>query len=558
MAPSDLNIGPIGPVSSLPATRPITRVTPVAPQPATEPDASPLTRSGLNVHELFNAPDQVVVRSRTPAVALDLGLEHARGSMVRNQPAEALATLDEVWSGARHTETGWYLRGGSLALLGLASEASRIATEALKAKPESSANHFLLSLAKLTMGDLPAAQLALANAEAHSEPEALFVIQRALIEAQRGNVTDAEELLRHAAGHWPDHPALLYGREMMRAVLRNNSRERQRTPARLMHTPVNEPAVQTPSGPRTPVSSSTLSTETAHGETEIRTHARDFASDAFHEFGALLSSGSPRQALGEARALLGSLSAGGTLANAMPAARAHAARAVIGAVIEALNGNARSDAVGWDAESIDGQWQRAQHDASMNAHDELSSNVSLHQATRALVVALRDGNVQAAEGQLRRVRGSLGESTFGLLRALLTANRVSDGEPIDSSQTQTAPTAFEAGSAPVQDGFAGHTLLAPLRLGLALLPETELSDQRVRMLSESNAAVTYASAMARVSFGDESRNVLRPLGSTGTLIAAAGVFALAVLAFLEGASAHRSHADRDGRVVGAPSGYSWR
>ena len=50
-----------------------------------------LADGSVEVADLVLAPDEVVVRSRTPAVALDLGLEHARGAMVRNLPADALA-----------------------------------------------------------------------------------------------------------------------------------------------------------------------------------------------------------------------------------------------------------------------------------------------------------------------------------------------------------------------------------------------------------------------------------------------------------------------------------
>ena len=121
-------------------------MTPVAPQPVTNPDVPSLGRSGLSARDLLSAPDQIVVRSKTPGLALGMGLEQARGALIRNQPTEALMTLDEVWEGARTTETGWYLRGGSLALLGLPAEASRIASQILNKRPDSIANRFLLSL----------------------------------------------------------------------------------------------------------------------------------------------------------------------------------------------------------------------------------------------------------------------------------------------------------------------------------------------------------------------------------------------------------------------------
>lgn len=604
MASSDLNIGPTSPVTPPPASRALTRITPVAPEAVT--DGSPLKRSGLNVLEIFNASDELVVRTRTPAVALELGLEQARGSMVRNQPADALATLDEVWSGARHTETGWYLRGGSLALLGLPGEAARIASEALQINPQSSANHFLQSLARLTLGDTAGAQQALANAAANSEPEPLLLIQHALIEAQRGNVSSAEELLRRAATNWPDHPALIYGRDMMREVLRSNVRERQRTPVQsprivVDESPLHRPSMRTPpnattstatpfgatspsatsssatssgsrpntatpsaaaSSPatppnaapsttapftttasaatppasRTPISSSVVIESAPHSETEDRAHAPDIASSALHDLGAQLTNGTKRQALTESRALLASLSAGGTLASSIPAARAHALRAIVGATIDALNGRVPTNGQGWDAESIDGQWQRSQPEHSGFGHRAESvganTNESLHTVVRALVTALGEGRVAEADMQLRRSRGALGETSYTLLRAILGADEraphVRDG---DGAHARAAQVAYETGNARVQDGFSGHMLLAPLRLGLALLPEEELPGRAVRMPSDSNAAVSYAGAMSSVSFGDELGNVIRPAGSTGSFIAAAGLIALAVLAY---------------------------
>lgn len=501
--------------------------------------------------------------------------------MVRNQPADALATLDEVWSGARHTETGWYLRGGSLALLGLPGEAARIASEALQINPQSPANHFLQSLARLALGDTAAAQQSLSNAAAHSEPEPLLLIQHALIEAQRGNVSSAEELLRRAATNWPDHPALLYGRDMMREVLRNSARDRQRTPVQLPRIQIDEPAVHTTS-PRTPSASQTPAAQTPaaqtpasqtsaaqtpasqtpaaqtpasqtpaaqtpaslaavlenalHSETEERAHAPDMASSALRDLGAHLATGTRRQALAESRTLLASLSAGGTLASSIPAARAHAARAILGAIVDALNGRSQTGGQGWEAESVDGQWQRSRAEHSeVTHHPESASantNETLHTAVRALVNALGDGRVAEADMQLRRARGSLGETTFTLLRAILGADdRAGHGRGVDEPHARAAQVAYENGGAVVQDGFSGHSLLAPLRLGLALLPEEEISGRAVRMPSDSNAAVSYAGSMSGVSFGDELGNVIRPTGSAGSFVAAAGLIALAVLAF---------------------------
>lgn len=544
MASSDLNIGATGPISSLPTTRAITPVTPVAPQAVQDPEKSPLQRSGLSVHELFATPDQIVVRSRTPAVALELGLEQARGSMVRNHPADALAALDEVWSGAKHTETGWYLRGGSLALLGLPGEAARVATEAVQNNPQSAANHFLNALALFTLGETGAAQQALEDAAAHSDPDALLMVQQALIEAKRGNTSAAEDTLRRVAARWPDHPALQYGRDTLKEVQRNLARDRQRTPAHVVQSPivksnvepspVDEPIVRTPATSRTPVALNALMGDEM-SNVEGRAFTRDVVAESFNNLGSQLATGTKRQVLVEARLLVGALSAGGTLAQSMAPARAHAARAVVGAIVEALNSNVTADALGWEAESVDGQWQRADRRDSELRNASIDNGSALHQATRALLEAIRDGRLADADVQLKKARGSLGESTFALLRSLLRAADPEGGQSHTDAHGRAAQSAYENGTTAVRDGFSAHNLLAPLRLGLALLPEEELSATNYRIPSDSDATVTYAASAAAGAFGRVHSKAILPAGSAGSLVSGGGLVALGILAF---SSAH--------------------
>ncbi|MBC8089300.1 MAG: hypothetical protein H7Z40_18705, partial [Phycisphaerae bacterium] len=321
MASSDLNIGPTGPAASIPTSRALTRVTPVLPRPAASPDGPPLDRSGLNVRDLLNTADHVVTRSRTPAIALDMGLEHARGSMVRNHPADALAMLDEVWSGARHTETGWYLRASSLALLGLPGEAARVAADAVTRNPQSSANHFLLSLAKLSLGELQAARASVAEAVRHRDPDALLLVQSALLEAQSGNVHDAEALLRRAAVQWPEHQAIAYGRRMIRQVMQHATHDQQ-SASNLRDLTARG---QTPLSSRTPVSLQAVAEDgpvTNFSEVPAETFA-DLVSDALQHLGAKLRTGSTQDIAVAARSVLTSLSTGGALANATSPARAH-------------------------------------------------------------------------------------------------------------------------------------------------------------------------------------------------------------------------------------------
>ncbi|MEP6832916.1 MAG: hypothetical protein ABJB74_05950 [Gemmatimonas sp.] len=526
MASPDFNIGPTAPVTPPSASRALTRVTPVAPQRVSETPESPLKRSGLDIRELFNAPDQVVVRSRTPAVALELGLEQARGSMVRNQPGDALAALDEVWSGARHTESGWYLRGGSLALLGLPGEASRVVAEALRGNPQSPAINFLQSLTKLMLGDVGGAQSALTNATANSEPDPLLLIQGALVAAQNDDVGGAEELLRRVAANWPEHPALAYGRDMMREVLRNKSRDGKRALG-FSRTPVLVDALDQedaePSAEPNRVRSAAPETAST-----ARDASGDVLADALSELGKLLVAGTKRQVLAEARVMLGSLSAGGTLASSVSAARAHAMRGILSAIMEALNTGATTPAFGWDAESVDGQWQRSTPDLSSNTalHDSnIRGNELLLNTVREVVNAIRDGRPAEAEQQLRRARGSVGDTTIQLLRSVMS------GDDAFASQSPPAQLGGDQGNAYIRNGAPGHAFLAPLRLGLALLPDSELSGSKVQRTGSSDEAVTYAGAMGASTFTSSGFGTLSMNGSAGSLIAAVGLLAAAVLAF---------------------------
>ena len=447
--------------------------------------------------------------------------------MVKNQPADALAALDEVWSGARHTETGWYLRGGSLALLGLPAEALRVVADGLLANPRSAANYFLQSVAQLTLGDLASAQQSLASAGTNHEPDALLLIQHALLAAQSGDVEQAQGLLRRAAANWPQHPALTYGRDTMRDVLRNRTRDNLRTPT----------------GSRTPVSVEALFNNelrddsidvnrvrgSAGDEDEVhRESSHDVLTDALKELGKQLATGTKRQAVTEVRAMLGSLSAGGTLATSMPASRAHATRAMLGAILDALGTTATTPGFGWEAESVDGQWQRSTPEGSPNVQMHASNirgNDVLLYTVRVIVGALRDGSPAQAEPELRRARGSISDSSIQLLRTVLGSDESSANEPFAVAPGVGHSLAY------IRNGAPGHVLLAPLRLGLALLPDSELSGHTLRARTDADAAVTYAASMGTMSAPAGAFGRRGVAGSAGSLVAAVGLLAASVLAF---------------------------
>jgi tetratricopeptide (TPR) repeat protein len=535
---SNFNIGGTPPVSTPPvsplgSSRALTRVTPVAPQRVTETSQSPLGRSGLDVRGLIGAPDQIVVRSQTPSAALQLGLEQARGAMVRNSPADALAALDDVWTGAQHTETGWYLRGGSLALLGLPGEASRVATEALHLNPNSAAIHFLQSLSRLTLGDASAAQSALSNALAHSDPEAVLLIQQAVLAAERGDTRAAEELLRRATHMFPGHPALEYGRAQLRELVRARARER-RTPTAAQHAvevPVDDTALSGENEPQRVTSHQTMSTHGSSSGDPLT--ARDVVLDALMQLGAQLRSGTRKQSMSDVRALLASLSAGGTLAGSVPAARAHAIRALLSAVLESLNAQTAASGSGWDAESVDGEWRRSEFDwideRTTPAHradseHALRSNEVLMNTVRVVVGALRDGRTRDAELQLKRARGTVGESTLQLLAAIVGSDEGSTARTPANGVAAESPL-------PVQSYIASHALLTPLRLGLALLPQRERALGNVAMPHNEDAAVSFAGSASAVAFASERFDRHHVPGSVGSVIASLGLVAGAVLAF---------------------------
>ena len=522
LALPDLNIGPQGPIQPALPSQALVRVTPAAPRPITSPDGSPLGRSGLDVRDLLGQPDLVVVRSRTPALALGIGLEQARGALIRNQPTDALMALDEVWEGARGTETGWYIRGSSLALLGLPAEAARVAGQLLDVRPQSVANRFLLSLAKLTQGDISGARLALADAVTRRPGDALLIVQEALLLARQGNRAEAEQLLRSANAAWPDHAAIAYGRAMMRQALKDG--------ARVFDDALNGMFVAS----RTPGSSRVLSSIDAQDEVIARQLGAqnggfiDIVNEALARVGARLPLLTSEQTAAECRALLISLSAGGTLAAAVSPARAFIARSVLGSIIDALQNSEEMRGLGWDAKSIDGHWE------PLVANDVSNETaVALRATVRALVLAVRDGRTPDADELVRRLPGSVGETKLAMLREFA-------GIPREAPRASGTPGSMRAlGDEPM--------LLAPLRLGLGLLPVDETLITRRPGVAAATSGPAHAidategwgpsqMMIDRARRGEPSTSIW---GLLGLLAGAVGEFALShpILGFIAMAGA---------------------
>ncbi|MEP6763110.1 MAG: tetratricopeptide repeat protein [Gemmatimonadaceae bacterium] len=509
MAAPDFNIGPSGPVQPVSTSRALTRVTPVAPQPVTNPEGAPLGRSGLTARDLLAAPDLIVVRSKTPGLALGMGLEQARGALIRNQPADALMALDEVWEGARNTESGWYLRGGSLTLLGLPGEASRVANQILEKRPESIANRFLLSLTSLAAGDLSAARQALADAAARRPGDALLIVQEALLLARNGNREDAEQLLRRAAVTFPGHPAIQYGRSLMRQAIREGSRV------------FDDPLSGLFNAFRTPRSTAAFNSIDAFDEgpspiERPEMESRDVLNDALSRIGARVSLLSPEQTVTELRMLLQGLSSGGSLSLTISPSRAFSARSVISALIDALHNNESIHGQGWEARSIDGQWQRTE---GVQRSDDSSAD-AFRATVRQLVNAMREGRTKDVEAILRRLDPAVDESKRAMLRGFAGVVRDSFATP-----------------ALVRSADTESMLLPALRLGLGLLPPDETVIANRQSENRTVSGVSYAIDASR-GWGTVGIAPHRLHGDEAAGIGLTGAVALLVVALIAFLSSH--------------------
>ena len=224
---------PVAPSDAAPPSRGLVRIAPTPGSspvgtPVEAPTGTPLDRSGLNLLDLLDATDVLVERSETAPVALEVGLERARGALLRNLPGDALAALDQIWDGASRTEEGWYLRSGALTVLGLPVESERVSQEGLNVRPSSVALRFLQSLARVAVGDFTGARSTLQQAQQRTPDDVLLHVQQAIVQAKLGDTGGAELVLQRAARTSPAHPALDYGRSGVRLASSDATRQRSR------------------------------------------------------------------------------------------------------------------------------------------------------------------------------------------------------------------------------------------------------------------------------------------------------------------------------------------
>ncbi|HEY0929965.1 MAG TPA: tetratricopeptide repeat protein [Gemmatimonas sp.] len=330
---------PITPATSsrpVGGARAVVRVTPTAPAEGIA-NEGPLSRSGLPLEALFGTEDLLETREAVPRGATAMGLAQARTALLRQLPGDALAALDDVWTGAQRSEEGWYLRGGALTVLGLPGEGERVAGEGLDLRPTSVALRYLQSVARSMSGDWSGARVALAGALDASPHDPVLRLQLAVVLARQGHLNDASELIAAVQQQFADHPAVGWAR----AILRSLSADRARSESREAMGTDDEfaPVVHfidlpdEPSQPDTEPAGEALPLDDTLRWSP--TDGGDLVEHAFASLGARMMRRADGMPTADMRVLMRALSAGGTLMGSCTPEQAHAARTLIGQLLDA-------------------------------------------------------------------------------------------------------------------------------------------------------------------------------------------------------------------------------
>ncbi len=437
---------------------PVTRLAPAHHGASATASTQPLGRSGLDLLDVLATTDLLAHREPTGVVALEVGLEQARGSLLRNRPGDALTTLDQIWSAARATEEGWYLRSGALMVLGLPGECERVANEGLAVQPASLALRFLQSLVRMSLGDLAGARSVLQSALQLAPTDPLLLVQQALIQAKLGDSRTADALFGRVA-MVSEHPALSWGRETLRTIVTNATRLRSRPAS--FDQPDARPNLGAGAPQAVPTVHDCSVTDIANiadiadtdiadtdiADTDITaallgvpTGSRvpiDLAAMALERFGARVVKCSLAEVAHEARMLMRAFSAGGTLASATTAGQAHAARTLLATFLGVATG------------------EGAETPAPVRA------------MVQQLIPLLQQERFTEAERIVRKQSMLAREPIGRLLLAIVRATPFFS----DASARGATPDA----SGPIVRGDVEHTPVVPVRLGLGLVEETPAS-----------------------------------------------------------------------------------
>lgn len=465
----------------------------VAPVAPIGPGSSaPLARSGVAPDAVVAREDAVAVRTLAAPVELRVALEESRAALVRRDPVAALTALDRVWQGADQIEEGWYLRAGALAALGLAGEGATVATRGLDRAPRSRALRFVLSLSRALSGDLAGARDALQGALDEAPDDPVLLAQLAVLLERQGRSDDAARARRRLQSRWATHPATTWADDALRAA----RADRQRAQSRAVPDDAAASAHALPDDAR--------STD-AH-------MMRDAATEAIAALGVTIATGDDTRAIAHARQVLRAFAVDGTYGAGWSPSLAHAARTLLGTIIDVLQ--RASDTGEWPAHpslrvsTPIASWaeQGGADDAADETFDADASGAAQSAQPTTVVIAqvvrqLRTGrtlNGFSVRSALGRVPVAMARWIAALLRDTAYAvpdapTRTPPGGATSYAEGADGPTHVSTLSSTSDDG-----VLTPIRLGLALLPET--SAPRVR----ASGAAWRAVASTTVDADDSS------------------------------------------------------
>jgi hypothetical protein len=432
-------------------SRALTPVAPVTPRTPITADAL-LGRSGVGVGDVLLTADVLEQREAVAPVALEMGLEEARASLLRQQPGDALAALDGVWAKARLSEEGWYLRSGALTVMGLPGEGDRVATEGLQVQPSSLALRLAQSVARVLVGDIAGARAVLAPALDVAPRDPVLVAQHAVILATQGYTADASTLVERLAAESPDHPAIGWARGTLRALAADRSRSaaRRATPADPWRTPgrggdaIAWPEAESGRDDDTVVDGADPSWAVPAWPS---VEGGDVAVAAFSRLGTRLRGATDQELAREVRLLLRACSAGGTMCAALSPDQAHAARTVLAGLLTLLSPS----------------------ESGLREHTPPAVATLL-----AAVVALRRDAAKVPRDEevarfLRRASGAVPAAQLRLVEVLVRAPVRADGPASGSHRSVTEASDARA---VVQGEPEPGRPLVPIRIGLALLTES--------------------------------------------------------------------------------------
>lgn len=456
---------PIPPTASVRPAVPSRALVPVD-RTTLRPSATdtPLGRSGVALEDLLFAPDVLETRDAVAPVALEVGLESARGHLLQRRPMEALTTLDAVWAGAEGSEEGWYLRSGALTVAGHPAEGDRVAGEALESRPHSLALRLVQSVARAIVGDLSGARAALLPALEHAPDEPVLLAQQAVVLARQGHGDDASDLLARLAARSPDHPALVWAR----AAVRMAATDRARSAAL--------PALELPDadrpGPQHRAPTQELPTRGVEvhgmdgGGMPVEPQGEgDMVVGAFRTLGAQLREADPETVQRLARTLLRACSAGGTLEGACTPQEGHAARQLLSALLVVVRGHAPAALANSPLQQV------------------MAQLAPLLREAPSVVSGRGAAGVADAERLLRRQGGKLPPPVRTLLQALVQG----------ATDTRPGDTRVETGRPEVLGRLFDEPEqgpLVPVRLGLTLLTDTPATRALERLVEPLDGART--------------------------------------------------------------------